>query len=118
MMSSLSSLLESLLPLFRGGATSRLAATTPPPSPSPSDSLDHDEDSSSGDSSTHPSIHPGIGLTGNKADVGARRSTLTLNQRTGAGTSKYDRFDIFCRIANNRSLDWGIFHISYIGYYG
>jgi hypothetical protein len=92
-MSSLSSLLESLLPLFRGGATSRLAATTPPPSPSPSDSLDHDEDSSSGDSSTHPgglSMHAGIGLSGNTVEVGGRRSLLTLNQRTGSGTSKYD----------------------------
>jgi len=96
-MSSLSSLLESLLPLFRGGATSRLTSTTPPPSPSPSDSLDHDEDSSSGDSSTHPgsiTIHSGIGLAGNKVDVGARHSTLTLNQRTGAGTSKYDDLNI------------------------
>ena len=74
MISSLSSLLESLLPLFRGGATSRLAAATPPPSPSPSDSLDHDEDSSSGDSSSH-----------NGSQKGVRRP----NQRTGVGTSKY-----------------------------
>jgi len=71
MISSLSSLLESLLPLFRGGATSRLASATPPPSPSPSDSLDHDEDSS-GDSSSHSS----------------QKGVRHQNQRTGVGTSK------------------------------
>lgn len=61
MLASLSKVLEFLLPLFQGGATSILAsssssssaAATPPPSPSPSNSgsLDPD-DSSSGDSSS------------------------------------------------------------------
>ena len=84
--------LESLLPLFRGGATSRIATATPPPSPSPSDSLDHDEDSNSGDSSSH--------AVGNISQAGAGLSTIiggavgtrtfnpTLHQRTGVGTSK------------------------------
>jgi len=99
MMSSLSSLLESLVPLFRGGATSRLAAATPPPSPSPSESLDHDEDSSSGDSCTHQGSieHAGIGHSTNKTDGGHRSSTLTLDQRSVAGTSKYVQMDILLR---------------------
>ena len=88
MMSSLSMVLESLLPLFRGGATSRIAAATPPPSPSPSDSLDHDEDSNSGDSSSHGGniAHTGAGLS-----TIARGSTAfnsAIHQRTGVGTSK------------------------------
>ena len=94
-MSSLSSLLESLLPLFRGGATSRLAAATPPPSPSPSDSLDHDEDSSSGDNSSHGGsigVQTGNGLISGTVDgLGSRRLNLALNHRTGTGTSKYDK---------------------------
>ena len=91
-MSSLSSLLESLLPLFRGGATSRLASTTPPPSPSPSDSLDHDEDSSSGDSSSHGgsiSVQAGSTLGTMSSGIGgSRRSLLTSGHRGGVGTSR------------------------------
>lgn len=92
MLSSLSSLMESLLPLFRGGATARLAAATPPPSPSPSDSLDHDEDSSSGDNSSHGvfnSSHTGSRVVTNAVNAeGIRRSSLAFNQRKGVGTSK------------------------------
>ena len=92
MMSSLSTVLESLLPLFRGGATSRLTAATPPPSPSPSDSLDHDEDSNSGDSSSHGGSSGSqavVGLGVLTSDIcGVRRMNPTINQKTGVGTSK------------------------------
>ena len=88
-MSSLSMVLESLLPLFRGGATSRIATATPPPSPSPSDSLDHDEDSNSGDSSSHGGGNiPQAGTCLSTTAGGARVFNPTFHQRTGVGTSK------------------------------